>query len=257
MTELGQALHEIAIQLEAQGEPGKSPSTSKPARLRPVLELIILLPCTERKSTITDLNNITSNLLDNRRKAKRAFKLVWALYALSQPSPPIDPKSTSTGDSARALDTIHLEFIRNPFAISPAHSNSHAPFSVLNSDKTIATSNHKLAKRLGKQWIDEYIDSRKASSSQLVEAQITLFKCIRNGTIEHLKTNPTHDADDREHIDFQQTLNELDRSLQEVIARSTRPKFAISFYGMVKAGKSSFLNAMIGKVVLPSDGEYA
>jgi hypothetical protein len=246
-------------QLEAQpAQPDQQlVAITKPIRLRSILESIMHLPRTDRRST---LKNVTRNLLKNLQKAKRAFKLVWNLYTLSRQLPlSTTPKGTGdSGSAASALDAIQWEFISHPFAISrPAHSHSHTPFSILNQDHDIAARKENLAKKLGKDWIDDYFTRRNPSSSQLVEAQITLFELVWSGTIQNLKVNPPHNADDPEYEGFQETLDQLDKSLQEVIARSQRPRFTISFYGMVKAGKSLFLNAMIGKLVLPSDGKYA
>jgi len=42
---------------------------------------------------------------------------------------------------------------------------------------------------------------------------------------------------------------------QEAIIRSKNQHFSIAFCGTVKAGKSQFLNALMGKSILLSDGE--
>lgn len=114
-----------------------------------------------------------------------------------------------------------------------------------------------LAKRLGKDWIINSLYSRNASSSPPLEAQITLFKLVRSGTVQHLKSDPTHNADDPRYEKLQQNLDQSDKFLQEATAHSQHPRFALSFYEMVNSGKSLFLNAMIGKDVLPSGGTYA
>ena len=46
----------------------------------------------------------------------------------------------------------------------------------------------------------------------------------------------------------------LEKALQEAIVRSKKQRFEIAFCGMVKAGKS-FLNALMGRAILPPDGE--
>ena len=216
--------------------------------LRPVLEPIMHLPHTERPSATPDLKHITRNLLDSLQYAKRAFKRVWYLYTLChQQHQPI------YHSVAMSLNAIQSQFTIHPFAISRPDGSSYAPFSVLNCHQDIEDV-EQFSRVLGRDWINRYINSSNAPS-ELVEAQVSLFGLIWCGTIQRLKANPTHDADDLEYKDFQQTLDQLDRSLQDVIARSMRPRFTISFFGMVKAGKSLFLNAMIGKIVLPSDGE--
>ena len=259
MNELDQALREVEILLDTQrAEPPSS--TPKPKSLRQVLEIFIHIPFTERSSVISDLGDITGNLRDKRQNAKRAFKLVWYLYTLSQQrSLSITLKEPDARDPANAaLNLVHSEFISHPFAISRlAQSRSHAPFLILNYDHKTATKTEELAKRLGKDWIIDCLHSRNASSTPLLEAQIALFELVWSGTVKHLKSNPTHNVEDPEYKELQQSLDQLDKSLQDVIARSQQPRFALSFYGMVKAGKSLFLNAMIGKDVLPSGGKYA
>ena len=148
---------------------------------------------------------------------------------------------------------IHSEFISHPIAVArPVDSRSHAQLRPQNRPKK-----EELAKRLGKDWNVDCLYSRNASSSPLPEAQIALFELVWSGTIQHLKSNPTHNTEGPEHEEFQQTLDRLDKSLQDVIARLQQPESALSFNGMVKAGKSPFLNATVGKAVLPSGGKYA
>ena len=245
--------------LQAQrAEP--SSSIPKPTSLRSVIESIVHLPHTKRESTVDRLKDVTKNLHNNRQKVKSTFMLVWYLYTLTQQRDisvtlkdpdPRDPANT-------ALDVICSEFMDRPFAISrSAQTHTHATFSVLNHDHDIATKKEELAKRLGKDWINLFscnASSSNASSNPLLKAQIVLFELVWGGTIQRLNSNPTHNVKDPGHAVFQQTLDQLDRWLQEVIGRSLQPTFTFAFYGMVKAGKSLFLNAMIGKDVLPSGG---
>jgi hypothetical protein len=127
---------------------------------------------------------------------------------------------------------------------------------VLNRDHDAASKKEELARKLGKGWINDRVNRHHVPASQLIDVQIPLFEFIWSGTIQQLKANPTHSTNDPEHREFEQILNQLDSSLQEVIARSKQPRFTLSFYGMVKAGKSLFLNSLIGKIVLPSNGRY-
>ena len=43
-------------------------------------------------------------------------------------------------------------------------------------------------------------------------------------------------------------------ALREAIVQSKKQRFTIAFCGIVKAGKSLFLNALMGWAILPSDG---
>jgi GTPase SAR1 family protein len=57
-------------------------------------------------------------------------------------------------------------------------------------------------------------------------------------------------------MNFESELAELKNGLQEAVVRSRKQRFAIAFCGMVKSGKSLFLNALIGRTILPSDGKW-
>jgi ribosome biogenesis GTPase A len=61
----------------------------------------------------------------------------------------------------------------------------------------------------------------------------------------HLALGHLH-CDDPERPDFEKAVEELEKRLQETIVRSKKQRFAIAFCGMVKAGKSLVLNALMG-----------
>jgi len=73
--------------------------------------------------------------------------------------------------------------------------------------------------------------------------------------VEELKQHRPHSSDDPERPEFERAVEELDRVLQYAIVRSKKQLFSIAFCGMVKARKSLFLNALMGKSILPSDSE--
>lgn len=196
------------------------------------------------------------NILNNQQKIKRAFRLLWNLYTISQQRANTDAifslHRSNVQSVAEAQDCVSWEFIGHPFGISrPRDSFS---LSVLNRDHDAASRKEELARRLGRGWIDDRINRRHVPANQLVDVQITLFELIWSGTIQQLRGDTTRSSSDPEYKEFEQILDQLESSLQEVIARSRRPTFTLSFYGMVKAGKSLFLNALIGKTVLPSNG---
>jgi hypothetical protein len=235
------------------------PDTHRSVKL--FLQSLLHLPSTGQRTVVSDLNESRLDILDNRQKIKRAFKLLWNLWGLYT----IAQQQENAGSAfslgrnivkpvAEALDAVSWEFNRHPFGISrPSGSFS---LSVLNHDHDAASRKEKLARKLGKCWIDDRVNRHHVPSNRLIDVQIILFELIWSGTIQQLRENPTRSTSDPEYKEFEQILDELDNSLQEVIARSRRPRFTLSFYGMVKAGKSLFLNALIGKTVLPSNGRY-
>lgn len=224
MKDLNRVLRDKESLLDAQ-RAELLPSTPKSKSVRQVLELFVHLPSTERHCAVSDLEDITRNLHDKRRNAKHAFKLVWYLYTVShKKSLSISPMVPETRDPANAaLDLVQSDFINHPFAVCrPAQSPSRSPFLILNRDHETATRKEDLAKKLGGDWTIDHLRSRDTSPTTLLEAQITLFELIWSGTVQHLKTNPTHHAEDPEYQELHQTLDQLDKILQEqeAIARS-------------------------------------
>ena len=103
--------------------------------------------------------------------------------------------------------------------------------------------------------MDDRIQNYTGQVRELADLQTSLFELFWSGTIEQLKKRDVNSGDDPEHRDFEKALMELEKALQEAIVRSKKRRFAIAFCGMVKAGKSLFLNALMGRAILPSDGE--
>jgi hypothetical protein len=102
--------------------------------------------------------------------------------------------------------------------------------------------------------------SNELKSQDLGYQQNALFEFLWSGTVEHMKrhmldaNNGANPAVDPEIKFIQEDLRDLERGLIESIQRYKRRRFSITFCGMVKAGKSLFLNALIGQSILPSDG---
>ena len=226
--------------------------------LRSFLVTLMRVPPAMQRTVVPDLNEARNKILNNQMNINRDFKLIWHLYTISQQQSStgnilsMDPGDTKSLDEA--LDAVSWEFIGRPFGISrPSGSFS---FSVLNRDHNATSRQEILARKLGRGWIDDRVNRHHVPASLLINIQITLFELIWSGTVSQLKRNLTRTTNNPEHRDFEVTLDQLDKSLQEVIARSKRPRFTLSFYGMVKAGKSLFLNSLIGSIVLPSNGRY-
>jgi hypothetical protein len=245
----------ILLGTESATEPFTLPTHGS---LKSLLQSLMHLPLTRQRTVVSDLKKAGMNILDNQQNMKRDFRLLWNLYTIFRQQGNAESIFSLDGSSVKsvtgALDAVLWDFSDHPFGISqPGGSFS---LSVLNRDHDAASRKEELARKLGKGWIDNRVDRPYVPANQLTDVQITLFELIWSGTIQQLKGNPTHNTIDPEHQEFEQILDQLDSSLQEVITRSRRPRFTLSFYGMVKAGKSLFLNSLIGKVVLPSNGGY-
>jgi hypothetical protein len=237
-------------------ESAKEPST-RPSSLKSFLQSLMYLRPAKQRTVVSELKDARNKILDNQQNSKRDFKLLWNLYTISQQQADTGAIFSLDGSSVKtmtALNAVSWEFISHPFGISQL-TNSFS-LSVLNRDHDAASQKEELARKLGKGWIDARVNRHHVPANQLIDVQIPLFEFIWSGTIQQLEEKPTHSTNDPEHREFEQILNQLDSSLQEAITRSKRPRFTLSFYGMVKAGKSLFLNSLIGKIVLPSNGRY-
>ena len=243
----------ILLDVELAVKSSTTPIVPRP--LKWFLQSLMHLPQAGQRTTVSELQEARARILDSQQKIKRAFRLLWNLYIISEQQEnaavfPVD--IDSIGSVAGTLGAISWELLDDPSGISP--QNGSFLLSVLNSDYNAVSKMQDIARKLGKGCTDRLMNRYRLSANQLVDVQITLFELIWSGTIRQLGENPTRNADDPEHTEFGQILDQLDSSLQDVIARSRRPRFTLSFYGMAKAGKTSLLNALIGKAVLPSNG---
>ena len=258
MKKFQEALSAMTIVLGTESAKKSSTLPNTNNSLKSLLQSIMHLPPARQRTVFSELREARINILDNQQNIKRDFRHLWNLYIIFQQQENVGTTFSLNRCSAKsmtgALDAVSWDFINHPFGIS--RSCGSFSLSVLNRDHDTASKKEELAKKLGKQWIDDRVNRHHVPANELIDVQIPLFELIWSGTMQQLRGNPTYSTNDPEHREFEQILNQLDSSLQEVIARSKRPRFTISFCGMVKAGKSLFLNALIGNIVLPSNGRY-
>jgi len=216
-----------------------------------------------RDELIGDLKDATYEIFMCQQNNERAFKLVWNLYVVAQQW---TGRRSSVGDIGniqdhvgQALNSVLHAFRVHPFAISPeGDSQVNLPiFAILNHSDETATRHEELARRIGKAWVDDRVRKYNTQVRDIAALQTLLFELLWGGTVEQLKRHSAYSSDDPERPEFEKAVVELERALQEAIVRSKRQRFAIAFCGMVKAGKSLFLNALMGRAILPSDGESA
>ena len=209
---------------------------------------------------IGDLKDATYEILDCRRNDECAFKLAWNLYVVAQQwtggSSSVDNVGDVQYQVGEALDSVlHASHV-HPFAISPEGDSrvSLPAFAILNRDHETAARHENLARRIGNAWVDDRVPKYNPQVRDISALQTSLFELLWSGTVEQLKRHIEYTADDPERPEFESALQELEGALQEAIVRSKKQCFAIAFCGMVKAGKSLFLNALMGRAILPSDG---
>ena len=218
-----------------------------------------------RPEFIGDLKDATKEINVCQQNTERTFKQVWRLYAFIQQcigrrssAYHVDNVDDNQDDVSKALDSVLLVFHLHPFALSPEADKRFnlLLLTVLNHDGQAATRYEELARRIGKAWVDDRVQTCNAPLRDLSSFQTSLFELFWCGMIEQLKRRDVDYGDDPERPEFEKALLELEKALREVIVRSKKRRFAIAFCGMVKAGKSPFLNALMGRTILPSDGEY-
>ena len=226
--------------------------------------VLTVLKTKPRSKFIGNLKDTTIAINGCQQNTERAFKLVCNRYAITQQYigrryPTYHPYNVADNqdDVSEALNSVHHAFHLHPFALSPEGDKQFNLLSltVLNHSDQTAAQYEELAQRMGKAWVDDGVQIRDASLHDLSDFQASLFELFWNGAIEKLKKRDAHYGDDPERPEFENALLELEKVLQEVIVRSKRRRFGIAFCGMVNAGKSLFLNALMGKAILPSDGE--
>ena len=216
-----------------------------------------------RHKLIGDLKEATYEIFECQQDNKRAFKRVWSLYVAARqwtgrPSS-VDHVGNIQDSVGQALDSVLHAFHDHPFAVSPeGDSRVDLPtFAILNHDHETAIRHEKLARQIGKAWVDDGVRKNNEQVIDIGALQTSLFELLWSGTVEQLKRDSAsaYSADDPERPEFERAVEELERALQEAIVRSKKQCFTIAFCGMVKAGKSLFLNALMGRAILPSDGK--
>lgn len=215
-----------------------------------------------------------------RNNCEGAFKTVWYIYAMHQQAP--HWRSSFYNDYrgeelGYALNNVLISFNKSPFSVSAVGVDAIPSdvLMVLQRTHEFEQEHKKIMERAGKAWVDERLDRLKNGSGSgkivskvqaLGQVQSSLFELLWTGVVEQLKKYGSEwtkegasfprGTPNAEGAAFKGDLFELENSLLEAIVRARKQRFAIAFCGMVKAGKSLFLNALIGEPILPSGGMY-
>ena len=210
---------------------------------------------------IGDLKDATFEIIVCQQNNGRAFKLVWNLYVTAQqwnghPSS-IDNVGNIQDRVEQALDSVLRAFHDHPFAVSPEGDSrvDLSTFEILNHNRETASRHEMFARRIGKTWVDDLVPKYNAQVSDIGALQTLLFELLWSGTVEQLKWDSPYSSDDPKRPEFERAVEELERALQQAIVRSKKQRFVTAFCGTAEADKSLFLNAVMGRVILPSDGE--
>ena len=265
MESLERALQAMRPLLEENPESSSNENTTNPSRskkFRRPIDLVLNIPPGQRLNLQGNLKDATYEIHSCRHNNKRAFKYVWNLYVIFQQSIGRDSSLSSIDNNIQdsvkqLLDSILHTFRVHPFAVSHEEDSPFnlSTLAVLNDNPDTATRHEQLVRRIGKVWVDDRVRGYHPRIRDLASLQASLFELLWSGTVEQLKMNIADSADDPEGPEFEKVVKGLESSLQEAIVRSKKQPLAITLCGMIKAGKSLFLNALMGRMILPSDGE--
>jgi len=267
----------------AEASTGLYMKQAQPAAKRPPIKDLILGLLkggfTLDDGTEHNIRDTSKDLEVCRSNCESAFKMVWHLYVIYQQAPSRRSSVDNLhrhGTLGLALDNVLSAFNRRPFSVSPEGDNriQYAKLTALNQSHESAKRLEELMMRAGKAWVEERADHQNINHQTgktiskvqaLGQLQTSLFELLWTSTVEQLKRHGSGSANEdvnwkrtvnSEAMAFQSDLLDLEKGLQEAILRAKKQRFAIAFCGMVKAGKSLFLNALIGEPILPSDGQF-
>ena len=213
---------------------------------------------------ISDLKDATDEVFVCQQNNERVFKPLWYRYVATKQWCDCIPVVYIDGIQDRvwtALGAVLETFRAHPFAVSPEKIRHkflrYHIFAILNHNHVAATRHQTLARRIGKAWVDDHVRGyfNVSQVQELGALQTSLFELLWGGAVEQLKGDSPHSFDDPERPEFERTLGELERGLKKAIVRLREQRFTIVFCGTVEADKSLFLNALMGRAILPSDGE--
>jgi len=239
--------------------------SEKPGR---ALQCVLNVPKANLRSgdllnLVRDLKDATNDIFVCQRNNQRAFKFLWYCYvAKGQWNVPssvgVGFISNVEDRICRALDSVLETFRPHPFAISPEQPNrvyNLPTFAILTHNHEAAARHGELARQIGKACVDDHVQRYGLHVLGLGVLRTSLFELLWSGTVEQLKQHSPHASDNPEQPEFERAVKELEIVLQDSIVRSKKQHFSIALCGVVKAGKSLFLNALMGKSILPSEGE--
>ena len=211
---------------------------------------------------IGDLKDATSETFVCRQNNKRTFSILWNVYVLARQwtdlrDSAVDNVGNIQDNVGQALDSVLHAFHDRPFAVSPGRDSrvDLSTFAILNHNHEAATRHEKLAREAGKAWVDDRFPKYNVQVRNIDALQTSLFGLLWSGTVEQLKRHGAYSSDDPEGPEFERTVVKLEKVLQEGIVRSTKQRFVIAFCGMYFSGKSMFLNALMGREILPTNSE--
>ncbi|KIJ60882.1 hypothetical protein HYDPIDRAFT_31927 [Hydnomerulius pinastri MD-312] len=145
-----------------------------------------------------------------------------------------------------SYNVFHLDYaLKDSFVLAPFDSSPQECLSIISHDESCFDRCSIVMKKLGTVWVDYNTPTRSGQS--LMQMQLTLLQNLESLFEKHMKgfvdTLP----------DAMPLLFQISRAIKKELNRERTLKFSTAFCGMVKAGKSLFINTLIGAPILPSD----
>ena len=206
-------------------------------------------------STITIEVQAAQRAIEYRRlSCERAYRLLSTLYGPAG-VPPLPSLHAASASLLDALDATEAIFVQAPFAISP---QANARTLILNQSRNSAEQHATTMEHIGTRFVDKTL-SGQPGVTELGDVQYSVLEHVLHGFVGAVNDLPEvrsllRGNDGMEGSAFDEALAHLQMALEDAQACRKTAKFSIAFLGMVNAGKSLFLNALIGRTILPHDG---
>ncbi|KDR69840.1 hypothetical protein GALMADRAFT_230492 [Galerina marginata CBS 339.88] len=240
---------------ELQGHEPSGPGPERKGVAKRIMAPLIFIDVLN--SSIKRIGDATAGLESDAEALERAYQRLRASYMIHIISSYQDviPQKLGTilSDSSallKAIDTVVSSFNKTPFHLSTTTVAPETLFK-LNQDRDVADRVTNAMKAEGDSWAESLIHSNSIDEFSRIQRhtmELLWAACIPQMESEELKFARSGD----ERIS-DNGLKELSSALKSAVARADKQSFSIAFCGMVKAGKSLFLNAMMSQTILPSD----
>jgi hypothetical protein len=201
------------------------------------------------------LPEIQDLLEQERMKYIRSFNRMWMEHriVLNQLDPPVIASGHLTQEPR--LNLLSNAMQTTPFAVGSTRDR-FIQYTPNTTDNNLHLDQYQyLVREISGDWAK--IRFKMTPTEKRLNAHKELLNLIWNGTLEALRNVSLDDFASHDAIieDYNKSLRVIHSSTRDALIRSATPTFSMVLVGGEDAGKSTFLNAMIGSDLLPSSGE--
>ncbi|KAH7918876.1 hypothetical protein BV22DRAFT_1134271 [Leucogyrophana mollusca] len=201
---------------------------------------------------------------DTRADLTRCFTQFCKLYEIHSQTqrdaaislhPTVDRRREGSHTPRSALSSIQLSFYNDPFHVIVDESCALAvaeDIGVLTPDGTRMDRYTSSMRDMAERWVHDAVGDNTVKD--IGKAQIRMIERLQSVLDVELaafkRAGPSVSSSETVRYGH---LADIKASTQKEVQRAKTQRFSTAFCGMVKAGKSLFLNALIGSMILPSD----